>query len=199
MDNQGIPYVSLFFFLVYYGCAGSSFLHSFPLVAASGSQSLVVRGLLVVVASPVTEHGLQGTHDFHSCGSRAQEHRLSSCGARAQLFTACGVFPDQGLKLSPALASRFFTTELEEIPVLAFLSAFHAGSIASLHPSAHPTQTLSFFAQRKENVNQILTVHQMFQVHCILEPFHLFFLPGQFGKFSPSMAGSYCHLHRAQK
>ena len=55
----------------------------FSLVAASGSHSLVVCGLLMVVASLVTEHGLQGMQDFHSCSSWAQEHGLSSCGARA--------------------------------------------------------------------------------------------------------------------
>ena len=108
--------------------------------------------------------------------------------------------PRSGIEtVSPALASRFFTTEPEESPVLAFLTAFHASIIASLHPSTHPAETLSFFAQQKENVNQILTAYQIFQVQCILEPFHLFLLPGQFGNFSPSMAGSYRHLHRAQK
>jgi len=54
----------------------------FSLVAASGGYSLVVvHGLLIVVASFVMEHGLQGTQasvvevpGLHSCSSQALEH-----------------------------------------------------------------------------------------------------------------------------
>jgi len=56
----------------------------FSLVEASGGYSLVV------VASLVTAHGLQGVralviaaHGLSSCGSQALEHGLSSCCARA--------------------------------------------------------------------------------------------------------------------
>ena len=54
----------------------------FSLVAASGGYSLVVvHGLLIVVASFVMEHGLQGMQasvvevpGLHSCSSQALEH-----------------------------------------------------------------------------------------------------------------------------
>ena len=53
-------------------------------------------------------------------GPQALEHRHSSCGHRHVYSEACGTFPDStesmGLdsgaeSMSPALASRFFTTE----------------------------------------------------------------------------------------
>ena len=43
---------------------------------------VVVHGLLIAVASPVAEHGLQ-VCGLCSCGSRALQCRLSSCGTRA--------------------------------------------------------------------------------------------------------------------
>ena len=59
------------------------------LAVASGGYSLVaVHGILIVVASLVVEHGLQGTWTsvvvvcgFRSCRSRALEPRLNPCGA----------------------------------------------------------------------------------------------------------------------
>ena len=56
-----------------------------------GLLFVVVRGLLIAVASLVAEHGLDlgvqasvvVARGLSSCGSRALEHRLSSCGARA--------------------------------------------------------------------------------------------------------------------
>ena len=57
-------YISFFFFLYIinvFGYAGSSLLCRPSLVGASGGCSLVsVHGLLIVVASPVAEHGLCG-------------------------------------------------------------------------------------------------------------------------------------------
>jgi len=66
-------------------CAG------FSIVSASGGYSLVaVLGFLIVVASLVAEHELQGTRaalvlarGLRSCGSPALERRLSSCGTWA--------------------------------------------------------------------------------------------------------------------
>ena len=62
-------------------CAG------FPLGAASGGHSLVVvSGFLIVVASLVEEHRLEGSLASGveacglSCGSWALEHRFSTCG-----------------------------------------------------------------------------------------------------------------------
>ena len=40
---------------------------------------------------------------------------------RPSVSVACGIFLDQGLNLSPALASRFFTTELPGKPITGFL------------------------------------------------------------------------------
>ena len=62
-------------------------VHRLSLVAASGGYSLVaVQGLLiVVVASLVVEHGLQGVW-----ASVVMAYRLS-CPP------ACRIFPDQGL------------------------------------------------------------------------------------------------------
>ena len=47
-----------------------------------GLLFVVVRGLLIAVASLVAEHGPRRV-GFSSCGSRALERRLSSCGAPA--------------------------------------------------------------------------------------------------------------------
>ena len=63
---------------------------SFSLVVESRGYSLVVLGLLIALASLVTEHGLWGTQasgagarGLSSCCSWASEHKLSSCGAGA--------------------------------------------------------------------------------------------------------------------
>ena len=77
-------------------CSGSS------LVVVSGANSLVlVRGLLIVVASLVAEHRLQGMpasvvviHGLQSTGSIAVVHRLSCT-------MAGGIFPDQGSNQCP--------------------------------------------------------------------------------------------------
>ena len=63
------------------------------LLSSYGEQWLlfvVVRGLLIAVASLVEEHCLLGAQasvvvarGLSSCGSWALERRLSSCGARA--------------------------------------------------------------------------------------------------------------------
>ena len=53
--------------------------------SSCGEQGLLfiaVRGLLIVVASLVAEHGLWCA-GFSSCGSRALQRGLSSCGAWA--------------------------------------------------------------------------------------------------------------------
>ena len=65
----------------------------------SGFSLVAVRGLLISVASPVAEHGLQ------SSGSAVVVYGLS-CSV------AYGIFQDPGIKLVfPALAGGFFTTE----------------------------------------------------------------------------------------
>ena len=76
-------------------------------------------GLLIVVASLVAQHGLQGkqtsvivARGLSSGGSWALEHRLSSCGTQAQLFHSMWGLPGSGIKpMSPELTGGFFTTE----------------------------------------------------------------------------------------
>ena len=75
-------------------CAG------FSLVSANGGYSLAaVLGLLIVVASLVAKHGLQGRQ-----ASVAVAPGLQSTGSivvvqRLSCSTACGIFLDQGSKL----------------------------------------------------------------------------------------------------
>ena len=71
----------------------------FPLVGESRGSSSVVVWVPIAAASLVAEQGLQ------AC-------RLSSCGARAELLPGIWNLPGSGIEpVSPALASRFFTTE----------------------------------------------------------------------------------------
>ena len=52
-----------------------------------------------------------------SCSSQALEHRLSSCGPRASLLLGMWDPPWPGIEpVSPALAGKFFTTELPGKP-----------------------------------------------------------------------------------
>ena len=85
-----------------------------------GFLSVAVCGLLLEVASLVADHGLYGMwtsvvspHGLSSHGSQALEHRIS------HVESACGIFSAQGL--NPALAGRFFTTELPEKACSIFL------------------------------------------------------------------------------
>ena len=48
----------ILFYLFIFGCVGSSLQRGLSLVAASRGYSVAVRGLLIVVASLVAEHGL---------------------------------------------------------------------------------------------------------------------------------------------
>ena len=88
------------------GCAG------FPLVAASRGCSLVeVCGLLTAAASLVAEHSpaRMGFSGWWLPGSRAQARWLRCVGSAARCVWD---LPRPWIKLaSPALESRFFTTE----------------------------------------------------------------------------------------
>ena len=78
-------------YLLIFGCAGSSLLTGFSLVATSGGYSLVaMHGLLIAVASLIVEHRVQGT------GRSSWMRDLPRPGTEP---------------LSSALAGRFFTTE----------------------------------------------------------------------------------------
>ena len=75
-----------------------------------GLLFVVVHGLLIVVASLVSEHRLSA-RGLSRCGLRALERRLSSCGAQAQLLRGMWDLPRPGLEpVSPALAGGFLTT-----------------------------------------------------------------------------------------
>ena len=57
--NNFLNNIYIFAYLFLSGCAGSSLIPTFSLVAASrGCSLVVVRGLLIAVASRVVEHGL---------------------------------------------------------------------------------------------------------------------------------------------
>ena len=85
--------------------------------------------LLIVVASLVTEHGLQGAQatvvgagGLNSCSFWALEHRLGSCGTQAQLLHGMWDLPRSGIKtVSPAPADRFFISGLYYV-LLIFVS-----------------------------------------------------------------------------
>ena len=69
---------------------------------------MVLRRLLIVVASPATEYGLQSVQT-----SVAVAHGLSSARSVVVMsLVACGIFPDQGSNLGPLdrQAGRFSTT-----------------------------------------------------------------------------------------
>ena len=76
-----------------------------------GLLFVVVHGLLIAVASLVSEHRLQA-RGLSSCVSWALEcRRLSSCGSRAQLLCGMWDLSGPGLEpMSPALAGGFLTT-----------------------------------------------------------------------------------------
>ena len=86
---------------------------------------VAVHGLLIAVASPVAEHGLQVcglqqlwhvssevvARGLSSCGSRALELRFSSCGVQTQVLRSMWDLPRAGLEpVSPALEGGFLTT-----------------------------------------------------------------------------------------
>ena len=106
-------------FLKYFGCAGSSFARRLSSSCSEqGLLSLVVHGL-----SLQRLFLLQSTRSrctgFRSCNtwtqqlwSQALEHRFNSCGSWAQLLLVMWDLPGSGIEpRSPALASRFFTSE----------------------------------------------------------------------------------------
>ena len=107
-----------------------------------GLLFVAVRGLLIVVASLIAEHGLQERRlqqlwctGFSSCGSWALERRLSSCGARAQLLRGMWDLPTPGLEpVSPALAGGILTTAPPGKSSLYTLnSIFHGANVLSFN------------------------------------------------------------------
>ena len=99
-------------------------VRAFSSCGEQGLLFVVVRGLLIAVASLVAEHRLQarGLQQLQHTGSWAIECRLSSCGTRAQLLRGMWDLPGPGLKpVSPALAGGFLTTAPPGKPPSLFL------------------------------------------------------------------------------
>ena len=84
--------------LFIFGCIGSSLPHAgLSLVGERRLLFVVVRRLLIVVASLVAEHGALGTQ-----ASVVAARELSSCGTHGlSCSTACGIFLDQGSNPRP--------------------------------------------------------------------------------------------------
>ena len=112
---------NLFIYFIYLFLAAQGLpccVRAFSSGREQGLLFVAVRGLLIVVASLVEEHGLQAPGlqqlwraGFSSCSSWILERRLSSCGARAQLLCSMWDLSGPGLEpVSPALAGRFLTT-----------------------------------------------------------------------------------------
>ena len=106
---------------IYYCCFGlCCCTQVFSSCREIGDDSLVVVcGLLIVVASLVRQHGLQGTqasvavaHGLSSCISLALEHRLGSWGTWVQLLHGTWNFPEPGIEpMSPTLPGSLPTME----------------------------------------------------------------------------------------
>jgi len=124
----------IFFFYLFFSCAGSSLLPELSL----GVES---REALPQVShcSDFSCYRAQGLGTWalavaacrlSSCGSQALEQRLSSCGTWAQLLHGMWDPPRSGIKpVSPALAGKFFITEPPRKP---WLFNFYATSIIKL-------------------------------------------------------------------
>ena len=105
-----IGYLINFFIIIYISWLFWVFVaaQAFSAVAAGGGWSLVaVPSLLIAVASPVAERGLQGAP-----ASAVVAPGLDSSDPWAQLLHSIWDLPRSGIEsVSPALANRFFTTE----------------------------------------------------------------------------------------
>ena len=131
-------FIHLFLALQGLHCCASSFL-----VAGSGGYSLVAAcGLLITVISLVAEQGLQGVQaqQLWLPDSRAQTQQLWCKGLAAPRHVG---FSGSGIKpVSPALAGRFFTTELPGKPLVILLNSCF--SYWYIHPKlfASPQRSL---------------------------------------------------------
>ena len=83
-------------YLLFLAVLGLGCCVGFSLVAVSRGYSLVEHGLLIVVASLVAEHRLQGVQ-----ASAVVARGLSSCGIWAQLLYGMQDLPGSGIKPIP--------------------------------------------------------------------------------------------------
>ena len=102
------------------GCTGSSLLGGLSSSCGEGGSCLVVvLGVLIVVASVISECRLLGMRastvlagGLSGSGSQVLEHRLSSRSTLDLLFLSMWDPLGPGIKpISPALAGGFFTTD----------------------------------------------------------------------------------------
>ena len=91
--------------------------HRLSLVVASADYSLVVvRRLLIAVASLVVAHKTLGLSGF------------SSCSTWAQLPVACEIFPAQGLNPCSCIGGILSHWSTREVPLIFFLLEMTSGS-----------------------------------------------------------------------
>ena len=102
-------FFNLFIFIFYLFLAALGLCcctQAFSSCSERGLLFVVVRRLLIAVASLVAEHGAL----LSMWASVAAARGLSSCGARASLLCGMWDLPGPGFKpVSPALAGRFLT------------------------------------------------------------------------------------------
>ena len=100
------PFTFIYLFMAVFGlhcCA-----QAFSSCGERGLLFVAVRRLLIVVASLVTQHGLQvcGLQQLWHVGSGVVARGLQSAGSvvvvhRLSCSAACGIFPDQGTNPCP--------------------------------------------------------------------------------------------------
>ena len=123
-DTNYIIFFFFKFYLLIFGCAGSSLLLGLfsrrreqGLLFSCGAQPSHCSGFSCCGSRALELAG------FSSCGSQAIEHRLGTCGAWAQFPCGTRDLPGSGIKpVSPALAGRFFTTMPAGKPYITFLT-----------------------------------------------------------------------------
>ena len=169
-------------FFVYRWLRGSLFLRGLFSCCGRGCYPSLQCVGITVVASFVTECGLQRAPAsvLGNRGSIVAVSRLSSTGLVIVVLgfswsEACGIFLDQGLNLSPALAGWFFTSQPPGKIFLYYFSYFRISSIFSsfLFPL---TNVLIFFFLFREVLNLYkLSVVTFFEFiiskHFFLVPF----------------------------
>ena len=113
-----------FSFLFIFACVLYLLLRELFSSCSKRGLAVAAHGLLIVSASLIEEHELQGARAsvvvacwLCICSLQTLEHRLSGCSSWVWLLHGMWDLPRPGVKLlSPALAGGFFTTELPRKP-----------------------------------------------------------------------------------
>ena len=116
-------HIHLFFFFlrivsfIIFGCAGSSLMLKFSLVAENWATLLLWCVCFSLRWFWLLRNSGSRREEVNSYGSWAPEHKLSSCGTQAELLHGMWDLSESGVEpVSPALARGFFTTEPPEKP-----------------------------------------------------------------------------------